>query len=215
MELNVKKYIELLEEENQKQNLVSRKAGREELAKHVEDSRAILDFMSLDGLSIIDVGSGAGFPGLILAICCPAASFTLVEADLKKSQFLQKVIDDLNLNNAKVIRERVETLGRLPACREQYDLCTSRAVASMNILLEYGIPLVKENGLVAMWKGSNYEQEIAAAQNSLLQLRGKIKSIHAYTLVEDGDRVIVFVGKEGTTPEQYPRRNGVPAKRPL
>lgn len=215
MEINVNIFIDLLVEENQKQNLVSRKASMDELVKHVEDSRAILDFLSLDGLSVIDVGSGAGFPGLILAILCPGTKFTLVEADLKKSQFLHRVTDSLKMTNVKVLRERAETLGRHPAYREKYDICTSRAVAAMNILLEYSIPLVKTDGMVAMWKGSNYEQEIASAQNSLTLLQGKIFRINKYSLVEEGDRVIVLVGKEGSTPKQYPRRNGIPAKRPL
>lgn len=215
MEINVNRFIDLLVEENKKQNLISRKAGLDEIVKHVQDSRAILDFISLDGLSIIDVGSGAGFPGLILAISCPEAKFTLVEADLKKSQFLQKAIESLKMSNVTVLRERVETLGQNPSSRERYDICTSRAVASMNILLEYSIPLVKKEGMVAMWKGSNYQQEIASAKNSLALLQGKIISINKYTLVEEGDRVIVLVGKEGSTPEQYPRRNGIPAKRPL
>lgn len=215
MEITVNKFIDLLIEENKKQNLVSRKAGLDDIVKHVEDSRAILDFISLDGLRIIDVGSGAGFPGLVLAISCPEAKFTLVEADLKKSQFLQKTIESLKLSNVTVLRERAETLGQHPAYREQYDICTSRAVASMNILLEYSIPLVKRDGMVAMWKGSNYELEIASARNTLALLQGKIISINKYTLVEEGDRVIVLVGKEGSTPKQYPRRNGIPAKRPL
>lgn len=215
MEINVNRFIDLLLEENKKQNLVSRKAGRGEIEKHIEDSRAILDFMALDGCNVIDIGSGAGFPGLVLAILCPEAQFTLVEADLKKSQFLQAVILNLKISNVTVLRERAETVGRLPACREHYDVCTSRAVASMNILLEYSLPLVRKDGLVVMWKGKNYEQEIAAAKNSLALLQGKIKSINNYSLMEEGDRVLVLVGKDGTIPAQYPRRNGIPAKRPL
>jgi 16S rRNA (guanine527-N7)-methyltransferase len=216
MEINVNRFIQLLVEENKKQNLISRKAGLEEIKRHIDDSCALLEFMSLDGLNVVDVGSGAGFPGLILALYCPGANFTLLEADLKKSQFLQKAIDSLELTNVKVIRTRAETLGHLADHRENYDLCTSRAVAGMNILLEYSIPLIKsDSGMVAMWKGSNYAAEIAQAQNSLLLLNAKITAIHEYTLMEEGDRVIVIAGKEGPTSSQYPRRTGIPAKRPL
>jgi 16S rRNA (guanine527-N7)-methyltransferase len=215
MEINVNRFIDLLLAENQKQNLVSRKAEREDIQKHVQDSCALLKFKSLDGGKVIDIGSGAGFPGLILAIKSPAAWFTLVEADLKKSQFLQTVIESLNLKNVTVLRQRVEDLGRDLTHRESYDVCTSRAVAGMNILLEYSLPLIKINGVVAMWKGSSYQQEIAEAANSLSLLQGKILSLHTYSLMEEGERVIVMVGKDGNTPERYPRRSGVPAKRPL
>lgn len=214
MEIIVNRFIDLLLEENQKQNLVSRRAGRKELEKHVEDSRAVLEFKTLDGCNVVDIGSGAGFPGLILAICCPRGRFTLVEADLKKSQFLHAAINTLNIKNAVVIRDRIENLGRTDH-RDNYDVCTSRAVAGINILLEYGLPLVKNNGIVAMWKGSNYDQELLTAANSLTLLSGKVISINKYSLMEEGDRCIIFVGKDGATPEKYPRRSGIPGKRPL
>lgn len=215
MEIIVNNFIDLLLEENQKQNLVSRKAERSDIEKHVADSRSLLDVVSLEGLNIIDIGSGAGFPGMILAMLCPQARVTLVEADLKKSQFLLEASRQLNLNNVQVVRERAETLGRLPQYRESFDICSSRAVAGMNVLLEYCLPLVRVDGKAAMWKGKNYEQEIKAAQNSLALLKGQVENIYKYSLKEDGDRVIVMVGKLGLTPAKYPRRPGIPAKRPL
>ena len=215
MEINVKRFLTFLLVENQKQNLVSRKAGEAELISHVEDCLKALSFCSLEGKKIIDIGSGAGFPGLVLAIYCPDAQFTLVEADLKKSEFLTAACAELDLNNVQVIRERVEIIGRDPVYRGQYDLCTSRAVAAMNIMLEYGIPLVKRGGHLLLWKGKNYQQEIEQAQVAMKLLNARVENIYLYNLMEEKDRAIIEVKKEADCPEQYPRRVGVPAKKPL
>jgi len=215
MEINVNKFLELLARENAKHNLVSRKAGQEELFSHIEDSRQLLDFCSLVDKKIIDIGSGAGFPALILAIYCPDAQFTLVEADLKKSDFLALVVAELGLQNVEIVRERVEILGQNPLFRGQYDICTSRAVAAMNIMMEYGLPLVKQGGSLYLWKGKNYQQEIEQAEPALKILRGRVEESYLYNLLEEKDRAIVVVRKAGETPKQYPRRVGIPGKRPL
>ncbi len=215
MEINVNKFLELLARENAKHNLVSRKAGQVELFSHIEDSRQLLDFCSLVDKKIIDIGSGAGFPALILAIYCPDAQFTLVEADLKKSDFLALVVAELGLPNVEIVRERVEILGQNPLFRGQYDICTSRAVAALNIMLEYGLPLVKPGGSLYLWKGKNYQQEIEQAEPALKILRGRVEESYLYNLLEEKDRAIVVVKKAGETPKQYPRRVGIPGKRPL
>lgn len=215
MEYNVKRYIELLSEENERHNLVSRKSFNEEVDKHIEDSLRILDFEELNNKRVVDIGSGAGFPALILAMKSVNAEFTLIEADLKKSIFLSKVKEELNLANLEVIRERVELIGQDPMYRNTFDICTSRAVAPLNIMLEYGLPLLKTNGEMWLWKGRNYLTEIEEAQNALNILKGRIKQVHLYALMEEKDRVIVIVKKEGETPQKYPRRVGMPTKRPL
>lgn len=215
MEYNVNRFISLLLDENTRQNLVSRKSINEELDKHVEDSLKILEFTSLEKKEIVDIGSGAGFPGLIVAINTPESLFTLVESDLKKSTFLETAKTDMGLNNVKIVRRRAEELGQDEIYRESFDICTSRAVASMNIILEYGLPLLKEGGLLMLWKGRNYQQEIDTAQKALEILGGKVVDIHTYNLMEERDRVIVVVEKVRTTPAKYPRRVGIPSKRPL
>jgi len=215
MEINVNRFLNLLLEENKKQNLVSRKTGPEELQKHIQDCIQVLEWVSLDGLEVIDIGSGAGFPGLVLAITCPQSRVTLVESDLKKSGFLQYVSKELELDNVRVIRERAETLGRDSQHREMYDICTSRAVAAMGVVLEYGIPLVKQNGKVLLWKGNNYQQEITEAKMALKTLRGEVENIYLYNLMLERDRAIVAVKKVKRTPDQYPRRIGAPTKKPL
>lgn len=215
MKDKMEKFVELLQAENQKQNLVSRKTGPEELEQHIQDSLQVLAWFPLAGCDVIDIGSGAGFPGLVLAIGCPECRMTLVESDLKKSGFLQQVSMELDLKNVGVIRARVETLGQDEQHREQYDVCTSRAVAGMRVVLEYGIPLVKVGGRVLLWKGSSYRQEIADAQQALSVLGGELGAVYLYNLMQERDRALVEIKKVLATPEKFPRRTGIPAKKPL
>jgi len=215
MEYNVNRYIEMLTLENQRQNLISRKNTAYEIDKHIEDSLKIRDVLDLTREKLIDIGSGAGFPGMIIAMACPQAEITLVESDHKKSQFLKEVTREMELTNVEVICTRVEELGQDSRYRSNFSLCSSRAVASMNILLEYGLPLVSPGGRLLLWKGRNYQQEIDQAQNALAILGGLLEDVYRYTLMEDRDRAIVIVRKEKPTPEKYPRRVGIPAKRPL
>jgi 16S rRNA (guanine527-N7)-methyltransferase len=148
-------------------------------------------------------------------MACPESHVTLVEADLKKSAFLQHVCNELELNNVRIIRDRVETLGQASEHRNSYDYCTSRAVAAMRVIVEYGIPLVKPEGKLLLWKGSSYQQEIAEAQMALEILGGNVEDIYLYNLMQERDRAIVVVRKVRPTPQQYPRKIGEPTKKPL
>lgn len=215
METNVNSYLRLLMEENKRQNLVSRQTTRIDLDYHVRDSLQVLEWYQLAGKKLIDIGSGAGFPGLVLALAEPDCLVTLVESDMKKGGFLQYVVESLRLSNVVVIRDRVETLGTEDKHRDGYDLCTSRAVASIRIMLEYGIPLVKVNSKLLLWKGSNYLSELNEARHALQVLGADVESVHRYSLIHDGDRAIVAVRKLCPTPPQYPRKVGKPSKRPL
>ena len=215
MEIYVNRFIDFLFAENEKQNLISRQSGREDVLSHIEDSLAVLKFVSLEGKRVIDIGSGAGFPALVLAIYCPDTEFTLVESDLKKSSFLQSSCDYLGLKNVQIVRARAEELGRDPLYRGQFDCSSSRAVAAMNIMLEYGIPLLKTGGQLLLWKGKNVHSEVEEAQKALQILKSEVEEICCYNLLGSKDRAIVVVKKEDETPQQYPRRVGIPAKRPL
>ncbi len=215
MEYNVNRYLNLLTAENKKHNLVSRRNFDEENLKHVEDSQIILQFEDLNNKRIVDIGSGAGFPALVLAIRSPESHFTLVESDLKKKNFLSKVVEELDLPNVEVVRERAELLGHHNFYRNKFNICTSRAVAQINVMLEYGLPLLVLGGEMWLWKGRNYPQEIEDAQNALNLLGGKLDSIHQYTLMGEKDRAIIIIKKVGHTPQKYPRRVGIPSKRPL
>ncbi|QGU00616.1 16S rRNA (guanine(527)-N(7))-methyltransferase [Candidatus Syntrophocurvum alkaliphilum] len=215
MEYNVNRFKELVLFENRKHNLVSRKTVETDIDNHILDCKKLLNYKSIENLLVIDIGTGAGFPGLVLAILSAKTNFTLVESDFKKSNFLKLVIDELNLKNVNVIRERVEIVGRDNSFRENFDICTSRAVASMNIMLEYSIPLIKNTGSVFMWKGRNYRNEIETAKAALDELGSEVNNIFTYNLMEERDRAIIEVKKNKPTSLKYPRRVGIPAKRPL
>lgn len=215
MEYIVKKYINILAEENKRHNLVSRKSFAEEVDKHIEDSLAILQFVPLLNKKVIDIGSGAGFPALILAMQCPDSQFTLLESDLKKSNFLSHAAAELNLSNVEVVRARVEEMGQDIDYRQSFDICTSRAVAPLNVMLEYGLPLLRVGGLMWLWKGRNYLSELEDADKALTLLKGKFMQTYLYNLLEARDRAIVVIKKEEETPKEYPRKVGIPTKRPL
>lgn len=211
----ISKFREMLLAENQKHNLVSRRTLEEDFDKHISDSQEILKYTSLDNCRIADMGSGAGFPGLILAMHCPTAQFILVESDSKKSAFLETVAQELDLGNVKVVTSRLEKLGHDSYFRETFDIVTARALAALNVLLEYGIPLLKSGGIGWFWKGSKADEEVEQAQKALQVLHTRVESIYWYKLIEQRDRALVKVVKESPTPAQYPRRTGIPSKRPL
>ncbi|HOQ09765.1 MAG TPA: 16S rRNA (guanine(527)-N(7))-methyltransferase RsmG [Syntrophomonadaceae bacterium] len=211
----INKYRAMLLSANQNQNLVSRRTLEEEFDKHVQDSLAVLQYTHWENLTVIDMGSGAGFPGLVLAMHCPAVKFVLVESDQKKCTFLEYAACQLELPNVTVHNRRLEEVGRDKAYREQFDIVTARALASLNVLLEYGIPLLKTGGTGWFWKGTRAAEEVAQAENALQLLQARVENIYWYRLIEERDRALVKVIKEAPTPEKYPRRVGVPSKRPL
>lgn len=208
-------YIKLLLRENDRHNLISRRSGLEEIETHIRDSLALCAFLPLTDQTLVDLGSGAGFPGLMLAIACPQLAVTLVESDLKKADFLSLAATELALSNVTVLCERAETIGQNLEWRERFDLCSSRAVAAAGVLLEYGLPLLKPGGLQLMWKSSAWQTEINAAHRALQLLGGSFENAWNYALTGDKDRYIVAVRKTAPTPAKYPRRPGIPAKRPL
>lgn len=166
------------------------------------------------GCSLIDVGTGAGFPGLVLAAARPDCRVTLLEAMQKRCQFLQAVCGELALSNVRVIQNRAEIAGQDMAHREQYDRAVARAVAPLNVLCEYLLPFVKPGGLALCWKGPAAEDELpdgAFAANALGGEMGEIIELSS----NDTRHVIVPVKKITETLPQYPRKNGIPAKRPL
>ncbi|HOB11811.1 MAG TPA: 16S rRNA (guanine(527)-N(7))-methyltransferase RsmG [Syntrophomonadaceae bacterium] len=211
----INKYRTMLLSENQNHNLVSRRTLEEEFDKHVQDSLEVLNHTHWENLTVVDMGSGAGFPGLILAMNCPNVQFVLVESDKKKSTFLEQAALQLDLNNVIVDTRRLEEVGQDKAFRERFDVVTARALASLNVLLEYGIPLLKTGGTGWFWKGTRAAEEVAQAETALHLLQARVENIYWYRLIEERDRALVKVVKQGPTPEKYPRRVGIPTKRPL
>ena len=163
---------------------------------------------------VADIGTGAGFPSIPLAIMLPDVSFTLIETVGKKVNFLLDIKDKLELRNVEVIKSRVEELPK----EKMYDICVTRAVASMPTLLEYSLPFVKLNGHLIMYKGSNYIEELNISKNALTELGGKVETIEKYNLEFNGEileRALLVVKKIAETPSKYPRDKNKPRLKPL
>ncbi|HHY46254.1 MAG TPA: 16S rRNA (guanine(527)-N(7))-methyltransferase RsmG [Firmicutes bacterium] len=206
-----------LVEWNKRVNLTSILEPRSVAIRHVVDSLTCLlaaEFSEVK--SCVDVGSGAGLPGLPLALHCPEVEMTLVEAVAKKASFLEHVAGLLGLANVRVIQARAEELGRENSYRETFDMAVSRGVAALPVLLEYCLPLVKVGGRFIAMKGPDVDREIYQASAALGELGGRVSGIREVELPEGmGIHTLVVVEKVGVTPGKYPRRPGIPAKRPI
>jgi len=185
--------------------------------KHFLDSLTCLLVMRDRPMErVIDVGSGAGFPGLPIKIANPTIRLTLVDSVSKKTDFCQHVADKLGLENVEVIQGRAEELGQTPEHREKYDWALARAVAIMPVIAEYLLPLVRVGGGMIAMKGESAPAEVHSAERALQLLGGNLKRLVPVTLPGVADeRYLVVVDKAVATPMQYPRRVGVPAKKPL
>ena len=184
--------------------------------KHFLDSLSAILEIKTPPNKLIDVGTGAGFPGIPLKIIFPSMQLTLLESVGKKADFCKHMVDALQLENTEVLNIRAEDLGQNPRYREKFDWAVARAVASMPILMEYLLPLVKVGGAVLAQKGENAHAEAQTAEKAILLLGGYLRRITKVTLpgvVEE--RFLVVVDKKATTPSQYPRRAGLPSRKPL
>lgn len=205
-------YMELLKDWNTRINLTAITEDEEIRLKHFQDSLSILPY--IEGGSLVDVGTGAGFPGLPIAIERPDVSVTLVDSLDKRVKFLQCVADTLELKNVTCIHARAEEFGRKPEYREKFDYATARAVASMPVLLEYCLPLLKTGGRFLAMKGANASEE--KFEKALEILGGKLVRQDTF-LLENSElqRCIFVVEKFRQIPSKYPRKPGTPAKQPL
>lgn len=210
-------YYELLRDWNKRINLTAIIAPEEVAVKHFLDSLSILTMLSPpDGLKMVDIGSGAGFPGLPLKIVRPDMEITLVESVGKKVLFLREVVNRLNLNGVVIYAGRAEEGAREPALRGAFQLAAARAVAALPVLTEYALPFLQKGGLFLALKGPKVEGEVAACARALELLGGKIRDIKSFVLpVIPEERTMVIMEKVAGTPEKYPRRPGIPARRPL
>lgn len=209
----LEKYLALLIEWNRQMDLTS---VPEEEMKERHFANCLLPLMQ-DGLfpencRVIDVGTGAGFPGLVMAAARPDLHMTLLEAQQKRCAFLQAVCDALALKNVGIFHDRAETFGRLDAHREQYDRAVARAVAPMNVLCEYLLPFVQVGGMAVCWKGPQVAQEREDGNAAAQKLGGSEMQLMP---MGQGGHVVALVTKTEKTLPQYPRKNGIPTKRPL
>ncbi|NOT04483.1 MAG: 16S rRNA (guanine(527)-N(7))-methyltransferase RsmG [Anaerolineales bacterium] len=202
---------------NQKFNLTAIRDVESIRTKHFLDSfSCVLAWNANPPRRLIDVGTGAGFPGIPLKIIYPSMQLTLVESVGKKAMFCQHIISVLGLEGVNVIQARAEDLGQKTAHRETYDWAVARAVANLNVLSEYLLPLVKVGGIVLAQKGESGPAEAQSAENAMKLLGGKLKQLIPVNLpgVAD-DRYLVLIDKVAATPPKYPRNAGMPAKTPL
>ncbi|ONK76646.1 uncharacterized protein A4U43_C03F30500 [Asparagus officinalis] len=225
-------YVRTLLQWNQRMNLTAVTEEGEVMTRHVEDSLALIsplkrsyashcrsradDDEDAPSLNLVDVGSGAGLPGLIFAIACPSWKITLLESMQKRCLYLEHVVDLIGLSNVEILRERAENAGQCLEFRESFDVAVARAVAEMRILAEYCLPLVRVGGLFVAAKGYDPQEEVKSAEKAIKLLGASILELCS---VESqgplGQRTAVICLKNCATPKKYPRLPGIPAKTPL
>ena len=209
------KYYEMLVEKNKVMNLTAITEFDEVIEKHFLDSLSLIKVYDLKkDISVLDMGTGAGFPGIPLKIAFPELKVTLADSLNKRILFLQEVIDELHLEKIEAVHTRAEELGKNKAYREMYDLVVSRAVANLSSLEEYCVPFVKIGGNFISYKSGEIEEEVANAKNATFLLGGKVKDVYKFDLYEQ-KRSFVIIEKVKGTPKTYPRKAGTPTKTPL
>lgn len=215
--LQCEAYAAALLEANKRSNLTAILTEKDIAEKHFADSLLLLKYAAIaNGASIVDIGAGPGFPGLPLKLYRPDLQLVFLESNGKKCRFLREVISSLSLVQAEVYCGRAEEMGRDPYYRGRLHYATARAVAEFSVLLEYTMPLLSLGGTFFCLKGPEAEAEITAAEGALALLGGSIENIVKYSLGESGyRRCLLEVRKIAETPEKFPRRPGMPLKRPL
>ena len=210
-------YYEMLVERNQFVNLTAITEYEDVMKKHFVDSISLIKAYDVKKqTTVIDIGTGAGFPGLALKIAYPELKMTLLDSLNKRIQFLDDVIKELQLVNIETIHGRAEDFARPDKLREKFDLCVSRAVANLSTLSEYCLPFVKENGCFISYKSEKVTEEIEAAGKAITLLGGKVEKQIEFILPDsDIYRNLLVIRKVASTPAKYPRKAGLPSKEPL
>ena len=210
-------YYEMLVEWNQVMNLTAITEYRDVMKKHFVDSLSLVKACDLkNGLSLIDVGTGAGFPGLALKIAFPGLKVTLLDSLNKRILFLNAVIDKLELSDVQTVHGRAEDQAKPGKLREVYDICVSRAVANLSVLSEYCLPFVRVGGVFVSYKSEKISQELADAKDAIRILGGNVKDQIEFMLPDsDFYRSLVVIEKCSCTQVKYPRKAGLPTREPL
>lgn len=214
------RFYEMLVEKNKVMNLTAITEFEEVIVKHFLDSLAVVKVVSKDTLKgdvkIIDIGTGAGFPGIPLKIAFPDIKITLLDSLNKRINFLREVCDELGFENVEFIHGRSEDFGKDPQYREKYSVCVSRAVANLATLSELCIPFVEQGGCFVSYKAGDCGEEIKESARAVDKMGGKVEVMEEYTVpTSDLNRVLLKIKKEKATPKAYPRKAGTPSKEPL
>ncbi|MBQ1461029.1 MAG: 16S rRNA (guanine(527)-N(7))-methyltransferase RsmG [Selenomonas sp.] len=211
------RYFELLIEWNEKINLTAITAPKDVAIKHIIDSITAYDAALFQaGTTVIDVGTGAGFPGLPLKIFCPEIKLTLMDSLNKRIKFLQTVVEELGLKDVECVHARAEEGARNKKYRESFDIAVSRAVARLPVLCEYCLPFVKKGGHFIALKGMQYNDEAEEAVKAIKVMGGSRTEIRPVKLPEiDDKRAVIIINKTMPTPKTYPRKAGTPTKNPI
>lgn len=209
-------YFDFLLETNKSLNLTAITEMKDVVLKHFVDSISIVSYFDLKGKKVIDVGTGAGFPGIPLAILNPDTEFVLADSLKKRLHFIDQVTEKCDLKNVTTVHGRAEDLGQDTMYRERFDYCVSRAVASLPVLLELCIPFVKQNGYFISYKSETLQQELGQAKHAMQELNCSLYQEYSYTLPEtDYYRVLAAFSKNGPLKKKYPRQAGKPKRNPL
>ncbi|WP_213818623.1 16S rRNA (guanine(527)-N(7))-methyltransferase RsmG [Garciella nitratireducens] len=213
----LKEYKDILLQVNQTINLTAITEEQEFIVKHFLDSftvARVYDFKKVN--SVLDIGTGAGFPGMVLKILYPEVPFILVDSLNKRIRFLKDVVEKLHLKNIECIHARAEELGQNLQYRESFDVVVSRAVAPLVVLSEYGLPFIKVNGMFLCLKGPKYKEELRESKGAISKLGGKLENIEKIELpFSDMSHFILKIQKIEPTPTKYPRKPGKPTKSPI
>ena len=211
------KYYELLVEWNKVMNLTGITEFDEVMQKHFVDSVAAAKYAEMEKVNrLIDVGTGAGFPGIPLKIVYPHIQVTLLDSLNKRIKFLDEVVDNLGLIGIETVHGRAEDAAKKAEYREQFDLSVSRAVANLASLTEYCLPFIKVGGKFVSYKSVSVDEEITQSKKAVYVLGGEIGKVEKFNLPEsDMERSLVIIEKKRSTPKKYPRKAGMPTKEPL
>lgn len=211
-------YYNLLIEWNEKMNLTSIVEREEVYWKHFLDSSFVMLsdlWKKREKAKVLDVGTGAGFPGLVLAILNPEKQFVLLDSLKKRIDFLLQVIEELHLDHVQAYHGRAEVYARQTEFRNRFDFVVSRAVAELPVLMEYCIPFVQKDGYFISYKGKKHVEEVRHSVHAFTELSAEFDHMEEYELREEEKRYLLFIKNTGVTSEKYPRREGKPKKKPL